>query len=384
MERPGGEPIVAAMKPLDGTFAANARRHGVAGLHIDGGRIATGEAVQAAAGVYGFKDERGGAYEKGTGRTYRDTLSGGNSTGHVKHRNDGWNRPWMESPEQVADRAARARENVEKAEAMGRWPTNVLFEHHAECQEVGTTRVSSTGGHVRPFQLRRSLGTFEENTGRVAFNYADADGKEEVADWRCHADCPVGGLNEQAGKLSIGPMEPKFDQANHARTSGPFASMNQVAGKGQFSAHRYASRFFYCAKASTRERDAGLEWEQDEWPGEVLGGLGQPRSRLGDRRVEVFNFHPTVKPVKVLEYLCRLTETPTGGVVLDPFMGSGSTGVACARAGRRFVGIEIDPASFELARARLANSGDEHVAQSRCREMERAAEPQLELWGGDH
>jgi len=61
-----------------------------------------------------------------------------------------------------------------------------------------------------------------------------------------------------------------------------------------------------------------------------------------------------VKPVALLRYLCRLTKTPTGGVVLDPFAGSGSTGVACAEEGRDFIGIEIDEGYCEIARRRIA------------------------------
>lgn len=54
-----------------------------------------------------------------------------------------------------------------------------------------------------------------------------------------------------------------------------------------------------------------------------------------------------------MEYLVRLTKTPTGGVVLDPFMGSGTTGVACVRAGLNFIGIEIDPDYFAIAERRI-------------------------------
>ena len=54
------------------------------------------------------------------------------------------------------------------------------------------------------------------------------------------------------------------------------------------------------------------------------------------------NIHSTVKPLKLMEYLCTLTKTPTGGIVFDPFMGSGTTGVACMNTGRKFIGCEND------------------------------------------
>ena len=82
-----------------------------------------------------------------------------------------------------------------------------------------------------------------------------------------------------------------------------------------------AARFFYCAKASKKDRDEG-------------------------------NNHPTVKPTALMSYLCRLI-TPTGGVVLDPYMGSGSTGKAAVREGFSFVGCELDKDYFEIATARI-------------------------------
>jgi DNA modification methylase len=101
-----------------------------------------------------------------------------------------------------------------------------------------------------------------------------------------------------------------------------------------------AARFFYCAKASRSDRGEG-------------------------------NTHPTVKPTALMRYLVRLV-TPPGGLVLDPFMGSGSTGKAAALEGFRFAGCEMDPGYLEIARARIAHA-----------ETQRAeAEQQLELFGG--
>jgi site-specific DNA-methyltransferase (adenine-specific) len=85
-----------------------------------------------------------------------------------------------------------------------------------------------------------------------------------------------------------------------------------------------ASRFFYVAKASKSERNAGCE----------------------------FNGHPTVKPIKLMEYLCRLV-TPPGGIILDPFMGSGTTGCAAAKLGYQFIGIEREQEYIEIARKRI-------------------------------
>ena len=100
--------------------------------------------------------------------------------------------------------------------------------------------------------------------------------------------------------------------------TGLGATANQWGGYGQEGS---AARFFYCAKANKKDRGEG-------------------------------NAHPTVKPTDLMAYLCRLV-TPPGGVVLDPFMGSGSTGKAALREGFRFIGIEREPAYLEIASSRI-------------------------------
>jgi site-specific DNA-methyltransferase (adenine-specific) len=112
----------------------------------------------------------------------------------------------------------------------------------------------------------------------------------------------------------------------------------------------WPSRFFYCAKASRRERDAGCEHlpahELDLFPN------AHPRRRAQPRAVR--NAHPTVKPIEVMRWLVRLA-SPPGGVVLDPFCGSGSTGIAAVLEDRRFLGIELEPDHTRVARARIAH-----------------------------
>lgn len=66
-----------------------------------------------------------------------------------------------------------------------------------------------------------------------------------------------------------------------------------------------------------------------------------------------YNTHPTVKPLKLIEYLCKLTMIPTGGVVLDPFLGSGTTAMACEKLGRKWIEIELNEEYCEIAKKRI-------------------------------
>jgi len=120
-----------------------------------------------------------------------------------------------------------------------------------------------------------------------------------------------------------------------------------------------AARFFYCAKASRSERNAGLEGMPTK---QTVGGGGMNNTpddvcgKYGSIKAPAQNHHPTVKPIALMRYLVRLTKTPTGGVVLDPFMGSGTTGIACKLEGRDFIGIEREPEYIEIAERRIAEA----------------------------
>jgi len=115
-----------------------------------------------------------------------------------------------------------------------------------------------------------------------------------------------------------------------------------------------AARFFYCAKASKRDRDEGCEHLSPQAAGMVSENSGQHVTRR-DEGYEVAqraNFHPTVKPTDLMRYLVRLV-TPPGGLVLDPFTGSGSTGKAAMLEGRRFIGAEMTAEYIPIAQARI-------------------------------
>ena len=148
-------------------------------------------------------------------------------------------------------------------------------------------------------------------------------------------------------------------------TEASRASVGRVTGERERVAGAFhgdtgsAARFFYCAKASKADRDAGLEhieatervngnkWTDQDY--RVANGERSEGRESGPRK----NHHPTVKPTDLMAYLCRLV-TPPGGVVLDPFMGSGSTGKAAVREGFQFVGIEREAEYLRIARERIS------------------------------
>ena len=119
------------------------------------------------------------------------------------------------------------------------------------------------------------------------------------------------------------------------------------------------SRFFYCPKPSKAEKEAGLDHFEHLTPGELTGGrkegsrgLQSPRTGAG-RTSGRRNPHPTVKSIALMTWLIKLI-TPPGGIVLDPFCGSGTTGCAAVQLGHTFLGIEQDPNFAEIANARIA------------------------------
>ena len=121
-----------------------------------------------------------------------------------------------------------------------------------------------------------------------------------------------------------------------------------------------ASRYFYCAKTSKAERNQGLD-NLPTMKASSMPGRRNPND-MKDSKIdndvtgrfvtEKKNIHPTVKPIKLMKYLCRLI-TPKGGTVLDPFMGSGSTGMAAKEENFDFVGIEKEEEYFNIATARI-------------------------------
>lgn len=153
-------------------------------------------------------------------------------------------------------------------------------------------------------------------------------------------------LDEQSGDISSQKTrnKPTGGTPWHGTGLGTVRSMVNYGDTGG------ASRFFYCAKASKGERNAGLDALPDKVRRRVNSGGLENDPRWAP--VIAKNNHPTVKPISLMRYLVRLV-TPPEGTVLDPFLGSGTTGCAAALEGFDFIGIEREPEYVAIAEARI-------------------------------
>ena len=205
------------------------------------------------------------------------------------------------------------------------------------------------GGTVAACVTAHGTGAINVDGCRVEMSDADADAIRNMGGFgRSEYERTPG----EALNLNKNPM-PCRDADPHAAGRWPAnVLLDAEAGAAidRVNPNEAPARYFYCPKAHASDRDSGLGHKAPE-PGASyelrngsMDGRAQPMRR---------NLHPTVKPVDLMRYLCRLV-TPPGGIVLDPFMGSGSTGKAARREGFRFVGIERAADSHATACARVA------------------------------
>jgi site-specific DNA-methyltransferase (adenine-specific) len=198
-------------------------------------------------------------------------------------------------------------------------------------------------GTVAENVLQHGTGAINVDGGRVGERWPANfihDGSEEVV--ALFPDTKSGGGDKHGRKASTFCASTDWEAYKGTSNGGDSGS---------------AARFFYCAKASKADRDAGCDKLQERSAGEcvdrVEGSAGMESPRAGAGRTSGSrNHHPTVKPTDLMRYLCRLV-TPPSGIVLDPFMGSGSTGKAAMLEGFAFVGIEREAEYVEIAKARI-------------------------------
>jgi DNA modification methylase len=292
--KPALEPITVARKPLIGTVADNALAHGTGALNIDGCRVEfQGDADKASA-------KPGGKTTAKSGSLAGKTQDGFVVTGPFV---DGERLYWSNETGWGSREGATIfndEDAMDPTEATGREPATQRTEF-----------VSVQGAGRWPANLIH-------------------DGSDEVL-----AGFPVTGPS-QGGKHS-GRKGTRDDVGDYGFER---VEINRPTDDGGS-----AARFFYCAKASRADRNEGMT---DPGPQFKHGTT----LRDVENTATAGNNHPTVKPTDLMAYLCRLV-TPPGGTVLDPFMGSGSTGKAAMREGFDFIGCELSPEYLAIARARI-------------------------------
>lgn len=288
--KPASEHWILCRKSLDGTIAQTIQKHGTGALNIDACRV-----------EYASDSDLSLSLSKNPGREdgIRSAVYGG------------------------------GKRSQQRVDDTGRFPPNLVLSHAEGCEPAGTKRVRTAKNNGAPAGTTRNgtMGDFAEDAWLRA--HADASGMETVEAWSCADGCPVaeldrqsveGGMHGAGAARNPAPIRREYAATSfHIHTS----RMHRLGDTG--GASRFFPRFGYFPKASSRDRHSEGAAE---------------------------NRHPTVKNTALMRWLCRLI-TPPGGLVLDPFAGSGSTGVAALREGLRFLGIEKEAEYAEIARRRL-------------------------------
>lgn len=299
----------------------------------------------------------------------RDTLAWVYGSGFPKSHNldgewDGWGTALKPAHEPIV----LARKPLGGAVAAN------VAEHGTGALNVDGCRVPVAGGS--PAAKRRATstapvapGSYEKEAAGSYTNrasperYREPRAGEQVGRWppnlllghgaccgdKCGPCCPVREMDEQSGELPAGTAGRRSDGVGMFKTPGhePWGSFTDSGG-----ASRFFPRFRYVAKASSGERNAGLEGMDRRRAGSLNMRTDAHAHKHGQQTNPAVNHHPTVKPVSLMRWLCRLV-TPPGGLVLDPFLGSGTTMIAALQEGFRCIGIEREPEYVELARRRV-------------------------------
>jgi len=296
--KPAVEPVALARKPFKGTAKANVAAHGTGALNIDGCRVATGgEQYNAGPGgareIYGqFKDH----YERGTGRV---------------------------------------------APTQGRWPANLLLVHNPDCVLSGTKTFRGNVAVNRNRDAARgpnapyvpAVNTTEDQ------GYVDEDGNETTAAWVCTEGCPAALIDSQSGD------RPSAGGAAFSRNPILQGGLDRTQADGRqigFGDKGGASRFF-----------SQFGWDHDDMVPVMYSAKAPSKERpfymneAGERVA-----HSTVKPLSVMRWLIKLV-APPGGVVLDPFTGSGTTIEAALLEGFNAVGVEMTDEYLPLIEQRI-------------------------------
>lgn len=305
--KPANEPICLARKPLsEKSVAENVIKWKTGGINIDGCRV-------------GYTNEE----------DKQATINAKYTTNIEDKQSSEW------GTKQIG--------NVSKEE--GRFPANLIFE--CCCDEVIKGEKGEKSGANNNYGEKNG-GQWGQGRQIRGADYND------TGDIHTNPNCPCYMLDQQSGvsKSSKSVMGSANNGNNEGRYNWNNGDKNDFKSERGHNDKGGASRFFYNAKVSKAERNMGL----DEFDEKIIEGRdpGQDERSVAykPRPISQKNTHPTVKPVSLMTYLCRLI-TPENGIILDPFMGSGSTGIAAQLEGFRFVGMEMDEDYMKIAEARI-------------------------------
>jgi DNA modification methylase len=367
--KPATEIVTMARKPLEGTVAANVLAHGTGGINVDGCRVATTDSLQTLDGSFSFAGS-GGANETGKKIAMRDS-------------------------------------------GLGRWPANLIHDGSDEVVGLFPQTGISRGGNSQ--QINAGTGRYNWNTGTdkavpdgvdpgygdsgsaARFFYCAKASKRERNAGLDMLQCISIQIRDQWGsevhkvrlQVDMAQSRPRVTGGSDTTadtewstvlfgnsTTGPFPMGCKCITRMATSSTTLLETLNYSARLSTSENIADVNCAMESSTSHVanvesasrwklsftsereacLPGVGlvasQTQWTISDEGERPGNFHPTCKPITLMRYLCRLV-TPPGGTVLDPFMGSGSTGIAARAESFNFVGIELDPDYFAIAEQRI-------------------------------
>lgn len=295
--------------------------------------------IDKAAGAERQRYERpafGGTFSDDGGTTYGTAISNEPSTDAARQW-EGWGTALKPAHEPIV---------LARKPLIGTVAANVQA-HGTAALNIDGCRIGTGTGKPKP--------EYTPNMGNAVYGKAMGGGAWENTKGRW----PANVIHDGSDEVLAGFPETKSDggikNPNGAYGSPRTWNVSNTPGSNNISepSEGSAARFFYCAKASKADRDEGLNGfeAKDAKTRNAFIGLPDRRMKQEQNRLPSKNNHPTVKPTDLMRYLCRLI-TPPGGTVLDPFMGSGSTLKAARIEQFSFIGIDLDPAYTEIARAR--------------------------------
>ena len=331
--KPAHEPIVMARKPLsEKSIVDNVLKHNTGGINIDESRVETEDKTQRVnRGVeWGVRNDKSGNEPKVYGSTK------GRYPANVMH--DGSEEVLEGFPDTKNTKGKSRHEPI----VMARKPLsentvaeNVL-KHGTGGINIDGCRIGVSGNdpNHRKIDNKNTLGTTFGSKDEIK---SVSTGKSQLGE---QGRFPANIIHDGSEEVLEGFPNTKSGKDKNPTTknvSGFFGQdMGYYSKDANYGDSGSAARFFYCPKVSRTERHIGFEQTQ----------------ATTDSTKSLSNNHPTVKPVALMKYLITLI-TPKGGKVLDPFNGSGSTGMACVELGYEYTGCELDPDYIEISKARI-------------------------------